>query len=436
MPPEDTTTIATAVASATASARAFTASRAPAAQESPDDDDRPDTRILAGDFWGDDPHRGLTWLREHDPVYWEPAGEIWGVAKYADVREVSKHPEIYSSAGGFRPEVSGFPMMIEMDDPAHWRRRKLLNRGFTPRRVQDQRARIEQVSHAILDRVCEAGEAEFVFDVAAWLPLIVIGDMIGARPEMYPDLLRWSDDMLRGQGQFDDPEAFERMATAATRYGEYFSGVLADRRSCPRDDLLSVLAQAEIDGDRLDDESMYYESLLLLIGGDETTRHVITGGLYQLLAHRENWERLRADRSLLPGAVEEMLRWVSPIRTMNRTVTRDTTLRGRRLFEGQKVLLLYPSANRDEEVFADPFRFDITRSPNDHLAFGLGTHFCLGNSLARLELTVLFDVLLDRLPDLELTVAEEPALRPANFVSGYESLKVSFTPTRPVGASL
>jgi cytochrome P450 family 142 subfamily A polypeptide 1 len=398
--------------------------------------DKPDTRIVSGDFWGDDPHRGLTWLRENDPVHWDPEAGLWGVAKYADVREVSRHPEIFSSAQGFRPDVSGFPMMIEMDDPEHWRRRKLLNKGFTPRRVQDQRARIEQVSHAILDRVCERGEIDFVWDVAAWLPLIIIGDMVGAQPPMYPDLMRWSDDMLRGQGQFDNPEVFEKMATAALEYGEYFTGVLADRRATPRDDLIGVLAQAEVDGDRLDDESMFYESLLLLIGGDETTRHVITGGLYQLLANRENWERLRADRALLPGAVEEMLRWVSPIRTMNRTVTQDTTLRGRRLREGQKVLMLYPSANRDEEVFADPFRFDITRSPNEHLAFGMGIHFCLGNSLARLELTVLFDVLLDRLPDLDLLVAEEPALRPANLVSGYESLKVSFTPSGPVGITL
>ncbi|MBL7501419.1 cytochrome P450 [Frankia sp. CNm7] len=398
--------------------------------------EKPDTRIVSGDFWGDDPHRGLTWLREHDPVHWDPVGEIWGVSKYSDVREVSRHPEIYSSAGGFRPDVSGFPMMIEMDDPAHWRRRKLLNKGFTPRRVQDQRARIEQISQALVDRVCERGECDFVWDVAAWLPLIVIGDMIGARPENHRDLLRWSDDMMRGQGQPDNAEAIEKMTTAALEYNEYFTGVLADRRACPRDDLLSILAHAEVDGDRLDDESMLYESLLLLIGGDETTRHVITGGLYQLLADRDNWERLRADRGLLPTAVEEMLRWVSPIRNMSRTVTQDTTLRGKELRAGEKVLMLYPSANRDEEVFADPFRFDITRSPNDHLAFGLGTHFCLGNSLARLELNVIFETLLDRLPDLDLVVPEEPALRPANFVSGYESLKITFTPVKPVGVNL
>jgi len=165
---------------------------------------------------------------------------------------------------------------------------------------------------------------------------------------------------------------------------------------------------------------------LILIGGDETTRHVITGGLYQLLADRDQWERLRADRSLLPGAVEEMLRWVSPIKNMARTATQDVDLRGETIHEGQKVLLLYPSANRDEEHFADPFRFDITRAPNEHVAFGFGAHFCLGNSLARLELQVMFEQLLERLPDIHLSDATEPEHRPANFVSGYETMKVAW----------
>jgi cytochrome P450 family 142 subfamily A polypeptide 1 len=177
-----------------------------------------------------------------------------------------------------------------------------------------------------------------------------------------------------------------------------------------------------------------HESLLILIGGDETTRHVITGGLYQLLAHPDQRDALAADRSLMGGAVEEMLRWVSPIRNMNRTVTRDLTYAGCDLAEGDKVILVYPSANRDESVFDDPFRFDIRRSPNEHVAFGFGSHFCLGNSLARLELSVMFDRLLDRLPDIELVDDGEPANRPANFVSGYETMPVRFTPTAALGS--
>ena len=170
-----------------------------------------------------------------------------------------------------------------------------------------------------------------------------------------------------------------------------------------------------------------------MIGGDETTRHVISGGAYQALANRDQWDKLATDRDKLTGAIEEMLRWVTPIKNMNRTATCDVELGGQEIHEGDNVLLLYPSANRDEDVFDDPFRFDIERTPNEHVAFGFGTHFCLGNSLARLELRVMFEELLDRLPDLELVSPEEPAFRAANFVSGYEHMPVRFTPTAPKG---
>jgi len=188
---------------------------------------------------------------------------------------------------------------------------------------------------------------------------------------------------------------------------------------------VSVLVHAEVDGQTLDDLELVFETLLILIGGDETTRHVITGGAYQLLKDREQWERLRDDRTLLNGAVEEMLRWVSPIKNMARCATRDVEFEGKHITRGQKLLMLYPSANRDEAHFADPFRFDIERSPNDHIAFGVGPHFCLGASLARLELRVMFDRMLDRLPNLRLVQNDEPPHRPANFISGYESLIVA-----------
>ena len=396
----------------------------------------PDLRLTSGDFWGGDPHAGLRWLREHDPVYWDEAGQVWGITKYRDVREISKHPELFSNAQGIRPETGPTPMLLDMDDPEHWKRRKLLNKGFTPRRVEDMAGRIRTICDALVDRVCERGECDFVRDIAVWLPLIVIGDLIGANPRQYDTLLRWSDDLVRGLGQFDKPEYYERTVQAFAEYSEHFAGVLADRRARPGNDLISVLVHAEVDGDRLDEEALLFNSVMLLVAGDETTRHVISGGLYQMLVNYENWERVRADRELLPSAIEEMLRWVSPVRNMARTVTRDIAFGGKELRAGQKLLLLYPSANRDEEVFPDPFRFDITRSPNDHLAFGLGSHFCLGASLARLELRTIFTVLLDRLGDLRLATPAEPPLRPANFVSGYETLKVEFTPTAPVGAQL
>ena len=280
---------------------------------------------------------------------------------------------------------------------------------------------------ALIDAVSERGEMDFVSDFAWWLPLIMIGDALGVAPEDRPTLLKWSDDLMRGQGSADE-QLINEMLAAFAGYSEFAAGAIESRRGCPRDDLMSVLVNAEIEGDALTDAEILAESLLILIGGDETTRHVITGGLYQLLADRAQWEMLINDKALLPGAVEESLRWVSPIKNMARTATRDVELAGKQIQAGQKLLMLYPSANRDEDHFPDAATFDITRSPNDHVAFGFGPHFCLGAPLARLEIGVAFERLLERLPDLHLVDEREPAYRPASFVSGYESMPVRFTP--------
>ncbi|HKH25428.1 MAG TPA: cytochrome P450, partial [Acidimicrobiales bacterium] len=341
---------------------------------------------------------------------------------------------------GIRPRVPALPMMIDMDDPQHWQRRKLVNRGFTPRMVRHQEAKIRRLCDDLIDRVCEKGECDFVWDIAAPLPLIMIGDALGVAPEDRDTLLHWSDTLLRGLvGISDDNPAMLAAAEAFEEYSDYASKVVADRRAEPRDDLMSVLVHAEVDGDRLDHDSVVHESLLILVGGDETTRHVISGGMYQLTLHPEQCRALIADRTVLDSAVEEMLRWVSPIKNMARTLTRDTTYGGQVMAEGDEVLLIYPSANRDAAVFDDPFRFDIRRTPNEHLAFGFGSHFCLGNSLARLELKVMIDRLADRLPDLRVSdeIGDEADLhwRAANFVSGYERMPVVFTPAAPVGTA-
>lgn len=392
---------------------------------------QPDIAIADGAFWGRNPHEELAWLRANAPAWWDEAGQVWGISRYDDVKAISTQPDVFSNAGGIRPDTGPIAMMIDMDDPEHLRRRKLVNKGFTPRRVRDQEGRIREVVDRLIDQVAERGEADLVGDIAAWLPLVMIGDALGVEEQHHPTLLRWSDDLMRGQGTTDEA-LLTAMTDAFSGYVTYITEVIEDRRGCPQEDLMSVLCHAEVDGDRLSDDEIVHESLLILIGGDETTRHVITGGLYQLLADRDQWERVRDDRTLLEGAVEESLRWVSPIKNMARTATRDVELHGETIRQGQKLLLLYPSANRDESHFDDPMRFDITRTPNDHVAFGFGTHFCLGASLARLELTVAFDRILDRLPDLHLAGEGEPAFRPASFVSGYESMPVAFTPVAPL----
>lgn len=392
-----------------------------------------DIRLTSGEFWGNGPHESLAWLRSHDPVHWDETGQVWGVTRYADVKAVATNPSVFSNAGGIRPDTGPIPMMIDMDDPAHLRRRKLVNKGFTPQRVRAQEGRIAEVVDRLIDQVCERGECDFVADIAAWLPLVMIGDALGVEERDHPTLLEWSDDLMRGQGQTDEALVMA-MVAAFEGYVGYITGVIEDRRGCPRDDLMSILVHAQVDGDALADDEIVHESLLLLIGGDETTRHVITGGVYQLLVDPSRWARLQADRRLVPSAVEESLRWVSPIKNMARTATRDVELGGRDIREGQKLLLLYPSANRDEAQFADPATFDIERSPNEHVAFGFGPHFCLGAALARLELKVAFERVLDRLPDLHLVDTAEPPSRPANFVSGYETMPVAFTPTAPLAS--
>jgi cytochrome P450 family 142 subfamily A polypeptide 1 len=390
--------------------------------------------LTAGTFYGGDPFEAFAWMRRHAPAYFDADAGVWGISRHADIKEISKDPEMFSSAGGIRPDSPALPMMIDFDAPEHVRRRRLVSEGFTPKRIRESEEGIRAVCDSIIDKVCEQGSADFVRDIAAPLPMIVIGDLLGVAPEDRDDLLRWSDDMVKALGA-PDPAAMDIATMAAIEYASYITTVVEQRRRDRQDgDLIGTLVHAEIDGDRLDEESLIYESLLILIGGDETTRHVISGGMYELLRHPEQFQALRADRSLMPTAVEEMLRWVSPIKNMARTITRDLEFHGETLHQGQKLLLLYPSANRDEEVFDDPESFDITRSPNDHLAFGFGSHFCLGNRLARLELAVMFDRLLDRLPDLALAGDGEPPRRQANFVSGFETVPVVFTPSTPIGA--
>ncbi|MGI9431437.1 MAG: cytochrome P450, partial [Myxococcota bacterium] len=321
------------------------------------------------------------------------------------------------------------------DNTLHKKRRWLVNRGFTKGRIADEEKKVRRVCRELITDVAARGECDFVRDVAAPLPMIMIGDMLGVAPEDRADLLRWSDDLIEGTSATASPEAAARAGAAFGEYAAYNRNVVADRRSRePGDDLMSILVHAEIDGDRLDDEALLQESLLILVGGDETTRHVITGGMLQLLRNPGQRDALVADPSRIPIAVEEMLRWVTPIQNMARTATRDVELRGQQVREGDKLLLLYPSANRDAAVFSEPDRFDAGRDPNPHLAFGgYGTHFCLGSSLARLELRVMFEELLRWLPDMTLATEETLPMRASNFITGIQQMPVEFTPAEVSG---
>jgi cytochrome P450 family 142 subfamily A polypeptide 1 len=380
---------------------------------------RPEIRLLDPDFYAD-PEPLFAWMRREAPVYWDDTTGIWGITRYVDIMTVSRDAKTFCSGKGSRPE-SSVPSMINTDPPGHNLRRGIVSSGFTPRRVQAHERYLRQKVRELLDAVGRRGECDFVRDVATPLPMFMIGELMGLPEADHDKLLDWSDLFATG-----GEEVREKVGPAVVDYANYIMEIVEKRRGGSGEDLVSLVVNAELEGQRLTDNDLIFETMLVLVGGDETTRHVISGGLEVLLRHRDQWEALRADRSLLPSAVEEMLRWVTPIQNMNRTATRDVELGGQAIREGDRLLLLYPSGNRDERVFEQPERFDIRRSPNQHMAFGgYGRHHCLGAQLARLELTVLFDELLDRFPDLGLADPEAPIQRRrGNFVLGLEHLPV------------
>jgi cytochrome P450 family 142 subfamily A polypeptide 1 len=381
----------------------------------------PHIDFLSGDFYlgARDTYR---WLRDNAPVFFDGNSGLWGVATYESVVAVERDAATFSNAGGSRPDTGPLPWMIDLDGAAHTTRRRLVSGGFTPRRVRDTLPRLRGICDDLIDAVIEHGECDFVRDVASPLPMAVIGDMLGVPSADRAQLLAWSQQMLVSLG--GAPDDYATAAEAFAAYVEYAKAAIAERRRAPTDDLFSVLVYAEADGARLSDDEIVFESLLLLIGGDETTRQVSAGGLEQLLLHPDQFAAVRADAALVPGAVEEMLRWVSPIKNMARTTTVAATVDGVTIPAHTKLIVLYESANFDERHFADPDRFDVRRSPNDHIAFGFGPHFCLGAALARAEITALVECVLARVPDVAL--APDAVLN--HTITGIEAMPVVFTP--------
>jgi cholest-4-en-3-one 26-monooxygenase len=382
-------------------------------------------------------------LRAEAPVHWHPPTErdpegFWVVSRYKDVWSVSLDQATFSSTrrGAIRhqrplteEEMVGIRMqLINMDPPLHTKYRRLVNMGFSPKMVNRLEPAIRTAAAQIVDAVVQRGECDFVTDIAAELPLQVIVEMMGVPQADRHLIFDWSNKMIG----FDDPEyggaSQEIGKMAAAEMYMYAHEMATDRRKCPRDDLMTVLVQAEVENEKLDDMQLNNFFLLLLVAGNETTRNSMSGGLLALMQHREEWERLVADRSLVPSAVEEIVRWVSPVMYFVRTATRDTELRGRAIREGERVSLWYGSANRDEDIFTDGDRFDVGRNPNDHLAFGIGPHFCLGANLARMQIRVMFEELLRRLPDIEL--AGPVARLRSNFINGIKNMPVRFTPAQ------
>jgi cytochrome P450 len=377
------------------------------------------------DFYAGDPYPAYRELRATSPVCWNDVTNFWALLKYEDIRYVSSNPALFSSAKGITIPDPGLPNPVQegnlifSDPPRHRQMRKLVNSGFTRRQVAVLEPKIREIVAGILDGIEPDSVHEFAEEIAAPLPTRMIAELIGAPPDDWEQFRVWSD-AATGNA---DPEIELDSLVAMGQLFEYFQKLIAARRAEPRDDLLSVLAEAEIDGHRLDDEDLLNFAFLLLVAGNETTRNLIALGTLALIAHPDQCRLLVDDPALIPGAVEEMLRWNSPVVHMARTATTDVEIRGQLIRAGDVVVMLYQSANRDDEIFGpDSEEFKVTRNPNPHIAFGCGEHSCVGAQLARLEATVLFEELLHRFPKLEL-VGEVDRMR-ATMVPGVKRMPV------------
>lgn len=384
--------------------------------------------LLDPDLYAGDPDPAYRWLRDHAPVYRDRSG-VWGISRWHDVMAVERDTRRYSSARGSRPLIEMGVSMINKDDPVHSLQRRLVAPRFTPRAVRRHAERVREVAARLVERIAARGEAEVVEDLAAPLPAMVICELLGFDLDMWPRCKWWSETTMANAGyEHGDPRAPDSTGAIADFFAET-AKLVAARRAEPRDDLVSVWTHSSIDGAPLSEEEVLNEAILLLDGGAETTRSVIGQTVLALARHPDQRRLLRDRPELLAGpAVEEFIRWATPILNMRRTVTEDHQLHSETLREGDQVLLVYGSANRDERVFADPQSFDVTRSPNNHVAFGFGTHFCLGANLARLELRALFEELLRRAPEFRLAEGEEPQFVPGYFTRTLRSLHIELTP--------
>lgn len=388
------------------------------------------------------PHEMFRVLRQEAPVHWheEPNGPgFWAITKYYDLKWVSKNPGLFSSArqGTLRedPAPHDLPaiqsIMLNMDPPQHRQYRTLVNQAFTPRMIGSLHGRIRAMVTKIINRVVERGECDFVEDVAALLPLEVICEMMGVPEEdrrhiyVLGNKMVGIDDPDLQQGNGKPIVPGDAMAAFGEMFG-YASKLWKMAHETPRDNLATALVNAELDGRKLDEMEFNFFFLILLIAGNETTRTVTSNGMITLLDHPDQLRDLRQDLGLIPSAVEEILRFAPAVHTFRRTATAPTEVRGQAIREDDKLLLWYPSANRDEDIFPDPDTFNIRRSPNEHVAFGFGEHYCLGANLARLELQEIFRGIASRLHDME-TAAPPRRLRSC-FINGVKEMQVRFRP--------
>ena len=390
---------------------------------------RPEIDLLDGDFYVGDPYSTYAWMRAHEPVYWDATNELWGVSRYDDVVEIEKRKDLFISSdkskGGFRPNIPADESIISLDDPLHQQRRNLVARRFTPRAVGNWEDHVRATVGALLDgALARGGPVEIVGELAAPLPAEMIGLLLGFPEEMFPKLQDWSERTiaLGGGPRYMNEDGM----IAAMEFAGASAELYEAKKGCPGDDVMSVWTTAEVPGHPFGLDEVISDCLLILDGGAETTRTVIARALLAMAEQPQLWEQLK-DGADAAVAAEEFIRWVTPIHNMCRVAREDVMVNNAEVKAGQQLVLMYTSANRDEDHFERPEEIDLTRQPNNHLSFGFGTHFCLGSSLARLEIRVFLEELVrrvDRLVPRPGTVVEMPNA----FVWGLSSAELEMVP--------
>jgi cytochrome P450 len=402
-----------------------------------------DLEIISLDSYAADgyPHPSWAYLRREAPVYWwdrDVKVPFWAITKHADVIRISKQPTknrneprlaVFPAYAPPLPEERIVRHLLVMDPPEHGAYRRLASKHFTPRAVQRLVRQVGVIAEEIIDELAGRaleGETDFVESVAAKLPLAVLADMLGVPRDDWKMMFRWTNEIIGAEDpEYQTaPDSQNTFGGAQTSLFQYFWRMAEERREHPREDIVSVLANAKLDGEAMQPFELLSYCLLLVVAGNETTRNATSGGLVALIENPSELAKLQSDPGLIDSAVEEILRWTTPVIQFCRTASEDFELRGQRIRAGDSMCLFYPSANRDEEVFDDPFTFRIDRDPNPHLAFGVGEHFCLGAHLARLELRAIFGQLARRLEHAELT-APISRLR-SSFVGGVKHVPIRY----------
>ena len=383
--------------------------------------------LLDPELYKSNPHDVWAWMRANEPVYRDEKNKLWGITRHADVMDVERRSSVFSSEGVYRAVISpGESNMIAQDDPRHRQQRMLVQPQLTHAGVATRTAEVEALVAELVAEAVSQGEFDVVELIAGQLPARLTARLLGFPEEMWPQVKSWSERLMRTDMRDRDPLIMNEFIDANREFLGAMMPIMEEVTACPRNDFMSIWAHAEIDGQKLPPEAIFHEVGLFIAGGAETTRTAISHGLRAFVDHSEQWEELAANPALVDSAVEEVLRWVTPLNNFFRMALTDDVIGGQPIAAGDRVIMLYPSANRDESVFRNPFAFDIHRSPNPHLSFGFGTHLCVGANLARLVLTTMFRELSAQAT--ELTVVREPDVEANIFARAVRSFQLRVTP--------